>query len=503
MKPHPTCKHQKPEKGTSNSFVENSKGFSLVEILVSIGLISVLALATVGGMKLLTQSTDYGDKSQGLISLASQIRERTKYSNLCDSTIGTASTYNQNNIDLANPEIRVRIPNINAGVSQTDDFVSSGQIIAHHRLRVDSLTLANVTNVSGTRYVGQVMMTASAIDGIAFKPVYVSTVQVEIEGTSPNMSITKCVGVESVVTKTVCETMGCSWDASAASQNCKCLQANGLCPLGELPIAVKMGMPDCRPIGGMPCGANEYLVGLGIEKSICAPATDSSAAIPPPAGPPAAGPPAAGPPAATPPLAGPTPTPTPTPEILCWQASPPAGATEYRNASGKYECLRSGICPTAGQRLNAQKCNEYNPIDPPPGGPTFLGAGWTMRCQPATSLADADCVDPTTPPLAGPTPTPTPTPGPTPAPTGTCTVRLPTSWDDGANGDWFCDARGGAPIILSYGETTTINNDNGGRSKSSGLRCAVGLSDCSGSLELGCSAERGLYIISQSCTGSN
>lgn len=243
---------------------------SLVEVMISVAVLGIVALSTLSASQLLMQSTDYGDRSQAVMALASQIRERVKYSDLCDASIGPTSNYNQNNFNPAAPEIRLKIPNIKSGVTMLDDFISQGQIVPSMRLHIDSLRLTELTNISGSKYVAQVVMSASAIDGLPYKSVHVSTVQFEIQGVSPNMSISKCIGIESGVTKTICENMGCAWDILLPVK-CSCLQANGMCPLGEVPVAVKLGMPDCRPIGGKACGANEYLVGVMIEKSHCAP----------------------------------------------------------------------------------------------------------------------------------------------------------------------------------------------------------------------------------------
>ena len=87
---------------------------TLVEVLVTVAIIGILALVTMNLTVLLGKSTEYGDRSQSLMALSSLVRQHIKYSNLCDQAIGQSSTYNQN-FDLGNPEIRMRLPNIHAG----------------------------------------------------------------------------------------------------------------------------------------------------------------------------------------------------------------------------------------------------------------------------------------------------------------------------------------------------------------------------------------------------
>jgi hypothetical protein len=96
---------------------------------------------------------------------------------------------------------------------------------------------------------------------------------------------------------------------------------------------------------------------------------------------------------------------------------------------------------------------------------------------------------------------PTPTPTPTPTPAGfACTVMFPTMWDDGAGGNWFCDARARAPVGMNIGDTFTYGNDNGGHSKTDGTFCAQGMGVCDGSVDISCTAG-GLVITSQTCVG--
>lgn len=242
---------------------------TFVEILVAVSLLGVLALLTMNMTALLRQSTTYGDRSQAFMALTGLIRQHMKYSNLCEQAIGQSSTYNQN-FDLTNPEIQMALPNIKSGPLMNQNFIRQNEVVLPLRLKIESLALRDLVNITGTKYVGQVYLAASALDGIAFKAVPLGTVQLDIIGVSPNMQIVNCYGVESGVSKTMCQSMGCTWD-SMATPDCQCVSANGICPLGELPVAIKSGIPDCRPLGGKSCAANEYLVGVGIEKTYCAP----------------------------------------------------------------------------------------------------------------------------------------------------------------------------------------------------------------------------------------
>jgi prepilin-type N-terminal cleavage/methylation domain-containing protein len=247
-----------------------SRGFSLAEVLVSMALLSLVTLASMSANQILLQSTSYGESSQGLLSLASSLRMHSSYTDLCTAALGSISSYNQNKFNAANPEVRMRLQNINAGLSMNENWLGQGQIVPALRLRINSLKLDNLRLVSGNKYIAELTMAASQLNGVSYKPIRVSSVQIEINGTSPNASIVKCLGLESGINESSCMSMGCSWNASQPTK-CDCDPPTGLCPAGELPISIKQGVVDCRPLGGKPCGANQYLIGVSIEKSICAP----------------------------------------------------------------------------------------------------------------------------------------------------------------------------------------------------------------------------------------
>lgn len=247
-----------------------SKGFSMVEVLVGMGLLSALALGSLSLTNLFQSSTNHADHSQQILALTSKIRKNLENTGLCRAAIGPESLYNQGTLNLSEPEVQMRLPNIKSGPAMGQDFIAKGQVVLADRLKIDSLRLKNLLNFSGTRYVAQVELRTSNLQGKRQRRKIVSTVLIDITGTSPTASISNCWALEPGIAKNNCEAMGCTWDASQP-RPCACLSKNGICPIGELPVAFKQGLPDCRPIGGKPCASTEYLVGVGIEKTICAP----------------------------------------------------------------------------------------------------------------------------------------------------------------------------------------------------------------------------------------
>lgn len=243
---------------------------SFIEVLIAVAMIGLLVLATGSVTQFLSKSTEYGERTNSILALSNLIRENIKYTNLCDMAIGPASTYNQNTFDPATGDIRIAIPNIQSGPNMNMNYVGRGIVVLPMRVQVDRLRLKDLTNTSGNLYLAQVYLTASEIGGIQHKEVPVASVYLNIDGVAPNMSIQECYGTESGISRSVCENMGCAWN-TANNPACQCVTPNGICPLGEVPIAVKNGIPDCRPLGGAPCPPGEYLVGVSVGTTICAP----------------------------------------------------------------------------------------------------------------------------------------------------------------------------------------------------------------------------------------
>ena len=249
-------------------------GFTLVEVLIALGLISILAVTGMNIASVLQKSTEYGGEAQSALRLAATVRDRLKYGDLCQQSIGPDSLLNQNNINRAqfrngNKLVEIKIPSINAGPLGNEDIIRTGQVIPSLKLRIDDLRFTNVENVSGDTYVAEIQLTASSLNRRAFKPMKIMSVLLTLTGPQNSSSIATCAGPDSNVPMNICQDMGCNWE-TVPTPGCKCETISSLCPVGEYPVEFQPTGPVCKKLGGV-CPAGEYLVGVGIDSNVCAP----------------------------------------------------------------------------------------------------------------------------------------------------------------------------------------------------------------------------------------
>lgn len=263
-------------------------GLSLIEAIVASGLLAMIAIAGTSLSQISTNSSKYSDQKNEFESLSSLIRERLKYEITCRQSIGDTSGLNlkidnsvfsdqlSTTFDPSTPDngwnISMKIPGIQSGQELIGDTISKDTTIPGRKMKIDLLRLTD-----GSRYVnaaGELVYTAmlylgaSQINGMKYQPHLITSVNMTVDGSG---DIVKCSSSSEPSLSQVCEEMGCKFDPSATPP-CQCITTQVICATpGYYPTAFKNGLPDCRPLGGKDCEGDTFLVGIGIERSICAP----------------------------------------------------------------------------------------------------------------------------------------------------------------------------------------------------------------------------------------
>ena len=265
----------------------NSRGFSMIESMVGAAVIGISLVALIK----INQNAENMSRSRVVRHRTLQtytiLRDTIKFSSLCTPSFnGLAVGFTPTLPIPANfeQEIALTVPNIRAGSASGDINVISAtapnNVDELDNYRVTSLKMADMfeipgTNVNGQRdYYAVIYMTLEYLGdrvlfgGGSWKERPVGGVILKVEDATSN--VLECVGSTANSISELCTEFGCNYDATATPP-CDCPRPNIGCPPGQLLVAIRDNIADCRPWGGR-CNAGELLVGAGIDDVTCAPA---------------------------------------------------------------------------------------------------------------------------------------------------------------------------------------------------------------------------------------
>ena len=278
-----------------SSSVLGRKGFNTLEMMVGLAILAVVILAGASLAQVANKSTQYADRKQELQSLSQMIIERLKNGPSCISALqgqsiagtntnGKGNAYGNSGKSLRTAgdtrQFAMYLPGIRAGSAMNIDYIDptasqADRQILPRRLEIKELGFGDgilLTTVPNEKYLVNIYLQADEIGGMSFKRQLIGSTTITVDAAD---KITACEAMPADAMKTVCESdtgMGCVWDPNT-QPNCRCLRSQILCAApGYYPVSFESGVPNCRPLGGKTCAAGEYLVGVGIDEVICAPA---------------------------------------------------------------------------------------------------------------------------------------------------------------------------------------------------------------------------------------
>jgi hypothetical protein len=376
--------------------MRNFKGYSTIELLISLGLLVAVSLSAATLTQIANRSSSYADSKLEAQALGNLFIEHLKNASSCGNALGSGSGLSNRafggNGDIRNTyntgaHVQLRIPRLQAGPSMSSDTINPDapnaedrQILAR-KMQVNGIRLAEGLQVdadaSSFTFMANVYLDAQPLDGMSLRPQHIGTVNVVTDTAG---TITSCQSQAPTVASEICSQMGCTFDA-AQTPPCRCTVSFQYCfPISRYPIRFEGGRPHCEPLGsGEPCPANQYLTAVGIGHQVCAPAPSTC----------------------------------------------PAG-TSTSGAGGAVPGLISCKCPNAGQSFTGGACN-------PPATPTP---------DPSTP---APTPGPSAPPVAG---------GCTPPPGGCCAGH-PMMWS--GPGNLVCIEADGDPTPMTQGQVLSTD----------------------------------------------
>ncbi len=266
-------------------------GFSYVEVMLVSALILVLAYTGAQVLSTTNRATSNTDRRLAANSVAGIIAEALRYETSCTDALGPASgvPLQFNGSVPAQRHIALRIKNIQAGGDMTGEIIHGSVTgsptggstdLPAARLRFIELKLTDALDLDPTpdddplvkQVLYSVRMSVTDFNNEqSIREKIMGSVILNIDTSGASWPVTNCLAPTVETLKPVCEGMGCVYDA-AQMPPCRCLAALAVCSTpGYFPIAFKNGVPDCRPLGGDTCPGTSFLVGVGIERNICAP----------------------------------------------------------------------------------------------------------------------------------------------------------------------------------------------------------------------------------------
>lgn len=294
-------------KKTALQSIQNKFGFSLAELAVALGILSLVALGSLTTAKMLADTTSRASAAEFALGVTSQVREQIKYTRSCRNSLTSAAGVNDGNMNLntilaGDQQIEMLVNNTGAGVGGNDTIIRRGQFFPSRNLAIADLRLVNAleVNTGSGNIVAQVSLGLANYSGdandpigsFAYKTINLGTVQFQLVGNS----IDDCTGVHAEMTDKLCVDMGCEWDTD--NEFCQCKTVDSMCDDGEYAVSF-FGVDDVGNIGYAPeckrlgeetgCPDGQLLESIGIERQVCkdlpvVSTTDASSPVPPDGG---------------------------------------------------------------------------------------------------------------------------------------------------------------------------------------------------------------------------
>jgi prepilin-type N-terminal cleavage/methylation domain-containing protein len=354
---------------------EHDKGFSLMELMMSVAIASVSILAVVSVSQNINKASLSQSSTASADNLTSIIAQNLRFQSTCSTTIRNGANAiafnNAQALTTANPTVglplAITLEGLRAGpggninqITGSNNAVTSGAAPTYAgatselpamSLKIQRIAFQKIAQDStGTRHFGIVYMDLEKDDtggkvslgGNAIRRKYLGGVILVVSGGN----IVDCYGNSGTSDLAqICTSMGCTFNGTS----CNCPRGEFTCPPGSYLVNITNGIPTCKKLGtSSPCPAGQYLVGIGLESIECAPVPDE--VIIPPA-----------------------------PPLVCPAGTSTSGAGGAASPAG---CS----CNSAGQTWNGTTCVAAS-CSPAGSMYTWNGLNWDDYFSPTWSMA--------------------------------------------------------------------------------------------------------------------
>lgn len=143
--------------------IANQKGFGLVQIVVALGIVSVMTMGMIAMLDNMNQAQAIARAKMSALMLAQDVRAQLQVPSLCDSSITV-------------PRLSSSLNAVNVRVVMGSTAVAPGAKLPDYSdltvnlMRLENLRLEGPTPSGGSMYSGDLMIGATALSGVALKP---------------------------------------------------------------------------------------------------------------------------------------------------------------------------------------------------------------------------------------------------------------------------------------------------------------------------------------------
>lgn len=256
-----------------------SRGFTIIEVLVTVAALGLASLATLSLNEYLTKDTQLAAHKANFSAAQRLIQERLNDPMLCGQTLGSGSSLG-NAISLAPSSVtnvQLRIPNIQAGPTMSSDVIGGAVELQPLKLKIDTLQLRDTQKVNGLTYLANLYLKAHDWTGFQFHESLVGAITMNLD---PSGTILTCYADTLQDSAEICAGMGCTFNP-ASSPSCVCTAATPQpCAAGSYPVSYdSSGVPTCKTLGGSCTGTN-YVTGVHLGGAACASAPPAPTTCP-------------------------------------------------------------------------------------------------------------------------------------------------------------------------------------------------------------------------------
>ena len=238
-------------------------GFTIVEIMVVLAVLSVSVFLTAEVLNQMDRSIKYPEAQVSLGAISTVIRETLKYQVTCQAAVSGLGGMNPSNITNNTQELQLRVPGMLGDGTPTDDVLAANTIM--QQLEITSIKLKNSVALAGGKYFSEVELNAKVRQtGLQLRPVISGGFYYTVAGAS----ITTCdtPGQNPVP---LCKEMGCTWNPSLVPA-CQCTPIDLSCPAQKFITKIdNAGVQTCTALGAGPCPPGTYLRGVTIGANDC------------------------------------------------------------------------------------------------------------------------------------------------------------------------------------------------------------------------------------------
>lgn len=273
-----------------NNIRLNNKGINLVELVIALGVSSIVMLAVNSITELAVHGKQAALSQSTANDLSSAIRERLSSPDLCaealniDNYILPSAYQGASGFLNAGPDALLN--NSNGFSMSIDGFnmsqsgasvnsLSGNTDIASGNLKIQDLYMANprAYKIDGSGKITGLadiyLNSNTKVSGMQLKPRFIATL-ILTEDPATN-KFESCQASAAVGFRSFCIGMGCTWSAGTNSCDCPRPSLEG-CPPYYVPVGfLTSGLLDCRYLGGGECPAGYGLKSIDIDKISCVP----------------------------------------------------------------------------------------------------------------------------------------------------------------------------------------------------------------------------------------